>query len=440
MPLEGIKKEMKNNGYIIKSQDEVDSVKWLLFEAPQYLGIKPLISLCISREDGLIQIVMETDEKGFKPIVAAVKIGDLMKEKYGEASTDGFIGNATYLEGDYTRDQHFPLADEDHFNEVPYKILSREKATLNFKRKVVVHYVFDYRTKRGKKEFRIYSNNRGAFVVESFSPKYKKPHDPDQTFKLYDVSKILNRENETSTPLGLRRSEAADLLGNDYGVEKWPKFLGKGIEWGMASKDATKKMAEKGYKLDQRLSGSPPMDKIFPEILTYKGKFLSIPAQVGLKFSPDDKLLEIQILMGLYFYDEEDGKVGLSTIRQGNSRIGSEFEIRSILEKMSKSLETGLKIRDLIVKQCGEPTEEQFIQAQRTFAETWYDGDGEFLTKEEALASKFNVHYTVRYTNKKTENDEEHDYIRLYANNFGSVTIKSNGPDYYDFARKLRGK
>ena len=207
----------------------------------------------------------------------------------------------------------------------------------------------------------------------------------------------------------------ANLLGDEYGVEKWPKFLGKGIEWGMSSKDATAKMTEKGYKLEGKVKPKPPFDKLWANILTYKGRFLRMDATVALKFGHDEKLGEQIILLGTHSFDEK---------------------------WRSESLKTGFKLRDLLVKQYGKPSSEELVKGENTkFSQIEYVGSGSFLTRKEALAAKTrNIHYSVSYRSKKTEKDKEQDYIRLYCNNGGACMLTSHGPAFYDFWRKLRGK
>ena len=40
----------------------------------------------------------------------------------------------------------------------------------------------------------------------------------------------------------------ANLLGDEYGVEKWATPLGTALEWGMTSKEAQAVMKKKGFK------------------------------------------------------------------------------------------------------------------------------------------------------------------------------------------------
>jgi hypothetical protein len=207
----------------------------------------------------------------------------------------------------------------------------------------------------------------------------------------------------------------SNLLGDEDGVEKWPKFLGKGIEWGMSSKDATAKMTEKSYKLKGKVKAKPPFDKLWANILTYRGRFLRIDATVALKFDHDDKLSDQIILLGTHSFDQK---------------------------WRSESLKTGFKLRDLLVKQYGKPSTEELVKGDNTkFSQVVYEGGGSFLTRKEALAAKTdNVHYTVCYNNKKTEKHDERRYIYLYSNNGGTCSLSSKGPAFYDFFRDILGK
>lgn len=208
----------------------------------------------------------------------------------------------------------------------------------------------------------------------------------------------------------------ANLLGDEYGVEKWPKFLGKGIEWGMSSKDATAKMTEKGYKLKDIGKPAPPTDKLWAKVFMYEGRFIRQRATVFLKFGQDDNLITQSIKLGTHILDEK---------------------------WVSESLKTGIKLRDLLVKQYGKPSTEEFLKGERTkFRQTMYEGGGSLLTRKQALAAKTrNIHYTVEYKNKKTEKDpEEISYATLYSNNGGDCNLTSHGPAFYDLWRKYRPK
>ncbi|MDB4627531.1 hypothetical protein OAE34_01260, partial [Akkermansiaceae bacterium] len=168
---------------------------------------------------------------------------------------------------------------------------------------------------------------------------------------------------------------------------------------------------------------------------SYRGKFLNMNVETYLKFSADDKLINQQILWGwnikgVFASDE--------LIRKRIRALQEDPSIFILGEREREILKTGVKIRGLIVKQYGKPSMEEFVDGEGPSDDTLcYEGGGTVLTRKEALAAKTgNIHYTLRYKNKKTKRfSEETQYIKFCFNHLNG-SLESWGPNYYDEWRK----
>ena len=199
----------------------------------------------------------------------------------------------------------------------------------------------------------------------------------------------------------------ANLLGDEYGVEKWPTPLGTALEWGMTSKEAQAVMKKKGFKFQKKLDRGGFVDpKTMPPStsttgLEYKGKFFRKSAEIKLWFSLDDKLMKYFIVFG----------------------------------PTTEPLRTGLKVAAAASKQYGKPSKESF--GKKTPVGT---PDRE-ITKDAALREqRGNVVFTIDWLNTRTEKVKfETPYLTLWygkdVENKGMVTLSAYGPTYFDYKR-----
>lgn len=187
----------------------------------------------------------------------------------------------------------------------------------------------------------------------------------------------------------------SNLLGNNYGVEKWPTLLGKSIKFNMTSKEVSSAMKKKGFKLH----GSETNPKsIGGESLMgfycYKGRFAGSNAVVRLEFK-NDKLDYMGIHLGFTEHFEASYLKKPITARPH-----------------SRPLQTALKLRDSMEKQYGEPSKAVFRQGSNS------------VSKTEALSERFEkINYIVEYETKGGTW-----YMGIEADNRGNLNVGAGSP------------
>ena len=198
----------------------------------------------------------------------------------------------------------------------------------------------------------------------------------------------------------------ANLLGDEYGVEKYPTLLGKSIAWGMASKDATSAMAKKGFKFHEKTEKREQIFDCF-----YKGRFLGSNAVVLLTFFVDN-LIFMEISLGL-----------TKPITLPKKPL--------TLRPHTRPLQTALKLKNSMAKQYGKHSTEVFIERPRGKNR----GDGwvsrvenvseNYVTRDEALSENFkDIYYALRYKTPK----KNIQYMSIHANNYGTLQLNASGP------------
>ena len=135
----------------------------------KYFGLGTDFYFSFDSDDGLVEMTLRSANKGTKGIINAAKLGNLMREKYGEPSSEDFIlGGSLDYKNEYLK--KVPELSSDYFAK-GFKFLTKEKASPLVSTKAFVHYTIDYKIKRGRKYLSLYSNNKGAFHLTARGPK-----------------------------------------------------------------------------------------------------------------------------------------------------------------------------------------------------------------------------------------------------------------------------
>ncbi len=194
----------------------------------------------------------------------------------------------------------------------------------------------------------------------------------------------------------------ANLLGDEYGVEKWPTPLGTELEWGMTSREAHAVMKKKGFKFQDKYEIKNRNPKFYPPSETkisfeYRGQFYLKSARVKLWFSLDDRLMK-----------------------------------KLITFATTQPLRTGLKVAADASKQYGKPSKESFGKA------TPVGTPDKEITKDAALREQSgDVNFTIDWLNTRTEKVKfERPYLTLWYDKDreykGLVTLSACGPTHFE--------
>jgi hypothetical protein len=210
----------------------------------------------------------------------------------------------------------------------------------------------------------------------------------------------------------------ANLLGDEYGVEKWPTLLGSSLEWGMTDKEASSIMKKKGFRFHEKI-----IDVGASEVLSedyYKGRFAGSNAVVSL--------LSI------------NGRLGSMTISLGLTEPIDGFKKPLLVRPHTRPLQKALKLRDSMVKQYGKPSKEVFFEEKKGKDR----GDlitrrrlknANYVSKDKALSERFkDIYYFVDYKTKVGDVS----YMDITCNNYGTLEISANGPIGVKFFRRFQ--
>ena len=210
----------------------------------------------------------------------------------------------------------------------------------------------------------------------------------------------------------------ANLLGDEYGVEKWPTLLGSSLEWGMKDNEVSSIMKKKGFRFHEKIIDSRGTEVLSEDY--YRGRFAGSNAVVNL-FSIN-------------------GRLGSMTISLGRTEPIDHPKKPLLVRPHTRPLQTALKLRDSMVKQYGKPSKEVFFKEKKGKDR----GDSitrrqlknaNYVSKEKALSERFeDIYFFVDY---KTKVDDV-SYMNITCNNYGTLKITADGPIGVEFTLIIR--